>query len=352
MDERFMKKAIELAEKGGRNTYRNPRVGAVIVKNNRIIATGYHAKFGEKHAERMAIDHCAHPEELHDSTLYVTLEPCTHYGKQPPCVQAIIDSGIKRVVIGQLDPNPIVAHKGAAILKAHQIDVKMNCLTSEAESLNKHYNYFYRHKKPYIVLKQALSLDGKIAAKPGERTAITGKRANRFVHEERLGYQAILVGSGTVLADNPILLPSENSDYPPIRIIVDRSGKTLHFEAFKLFEHPEPIWIFTRSALQEKAPDHVKIIQTDDFSIPKIVDDIGQQGVQSIYVEGGAQIHHTFLQAHCYEEVITYLAPKLIGGTGLSAFSGNGMIDHENNLTFKSIERIGEDLRIVSERVK
>ena len=210
MDNYYMSQAIAEAKKGFRQTYTNPLVGAVIVKDNHVIARGAHLQYGHEHAEKNAILHCQTPEELVDSTLYVTLEPCHHRGKQPPCTQAILAAGIKKVVVGQLDPNPLVAGKGLVFLKEEGIEVVTGVLEEEARGLNSHYNFYYENQRPYMVLKQAVSLDGKIAVL-GKRTALTDTETNRFVHDERDDYQAILVGADTVLIDNPRLLGAGTS---------------------------------------------------------------------------------------------------------------------------------------------
>ncbi|WP_152655592.1 bifunctional diaminohydroxyphosphoribosylaminopyrimidine deaminase/5-amino-6-(5-phosphoribosylamino)uracil reductase RibD [Oceanobacillus sp. CFH 90083] len=352
MDTLYMEQAIELAKLGKGSTYTNPLVGAVIVKDGAILATGFHQRYGERHAEKMAIDQCETPGDLIDSTMYVTLEPCNHTGKQPPCTQTIIDSGISKVVIAQLDPNPVVAGKGKAYLESHGIQVISGILQDEAEVLNKHYNYFHRSKRPYIVLKQAVSLDGKISVDPLQRTYLTGEETYKRVHEERQYFQAIIAGSGTVLADNPKLLPNEITDFPPIRIILDRKGVTLDFEKYQIYREAIPVWVFTKNDAIENIPDHVRLIPDDHWTISKLVDYLQKEGVQSVYVEGGSRIHDAFLAEDLFEEVITYISPKLIGGNGVSAFSSDRNVLSTKPLTLQSMEAVGEDIRIVSRRGK
>ncbi|GGP11850.1 bifunctional diaminohydroxyphosphoribosylaminopyrimidine deaminase/5-amino-6-(5-phosphoribosylamino)uracil reductase RibD [Oceanobacillus neutriphilus] len=352
MDTLFMEQAIELAKLGRGNTYTNPLVGAVIMKDDAILATGFHQRYGEKHAEKIAIDQCEAPEDLIDSTMYVTLEPCNHTGKQPPCTQMIIDSGISKVVIAQLDPNPVVAGKGKAYLEAQGIQVISGILQEKAEALNKHYNYFHRRQKPYIVLKQAVSLDGKISVHPKQRTYLTGEEAYKRVHEERQYFQAILIGSGTILADNPKLLPDIITDFPPVRLILDRKGITLDFEKFQIYREAVPIWVFTKNDSIKNTPDHVRLIADDDWTIAKVVDYLQKEGIQSVYVEGGSEIHDAFLSENMFEEVITYISPKLIGGNGVPAFSSKRGVLSAIPLTLQSVEAVGEDIRIVSRRGK
>lgn len=351
MDEFYMNQAIELAKLGQGKTWTNPLVGAVIVKENRVIATGFHERYGQRHAEKMAIDQCATPEDLVDSTIYVTLEPCHHFGKQPPCTQAIKEAGISKVVIAQLDPNPLVSGKGSAYLESQGITVVSGIQQQQAEAMNRHYNYFYQHKRPYVVLKQAITLDGKVALVEGQRTSITGEAVYQQVHQERGAFQGILVGSGTILTDNPQLLAAEESDFPPVRIVLDRRGQTLAFSKFQLYATKEPIWLFTEQAVHEGVPDHVTVFFNSQWTIEKVLVTVAEQGIQSVYVEGGPKIHEAFLASDCFEEVITYLAPTLFGGRSIPAFSSERKSENGTQLAVKSVEKLGQDLRIVSEKV-
>ncbi|WP_052400719.1 bifunctional diaminohydroxyphosphoribosylaminopyrimidine deaminase/5-amino-6-(5-phosphoribosylamino)uracil reductase RibD [Oceanobacillus jeddahense] len=352
MNELYMEKAIELARLGRGKTYTNPLVGAVIVKDDVILATGYHSKYGDKHAEKMAIDQCESPEEIIDATIYVTLEPCNHTGKQPPCTQMIIDSGISKVVIAQLDPNPVVAGKGKAYLESQGIQVISGILQEKAEALNKHYNYFHRRQQPYIVLKQAVSLDGKLSVDPFQRTYLTGEETYKKVREERQFYQAVLTGSRTVLADDPKLLPSVITDFPPVRIILDRRGQTLDFEKYQIYKESLPVWVFTKNDSIANIPEHVRLIPDSHWTIPKVVDYLQKEGIQSVYVEGGSKIHDAFLAENKFEEVITYISPKLIGGNGAPAFYSDRKVSSVTSLALQSVEAVGEDIRIVSRREK
>ena len=183
-DRQYMKMALELAQKGMGFTAPNPMVGAVIVKNGRVIGQGYHRKYGELHAEREALAACT--EEPEGASIYVTLEPCCHYGKQPPCVNAILEAGIRRVIIGSSDPNPLVAGKGIRILKDHGIEVTENILKEECDKLNEAFFYYIQKKKPYVVMKYAMTMDGKIDAYTGESKWVTGEAARIHVQEQRL----------------------------------------------------------------------------------------------------------------------------------------------------------------------
>lgn len=350
MHDKFMKLAIEEAKKGKLNTFTNPLVGAVIVKNGHVIAKGAHLEYGQDHAERHAISRCNYPEELSNSTMYVTLEPCAHVGKQPPCAQLIVESGIKTVVIGQLDPNPLVQGKGMAYLKDNGVEVIYGIKENEVRKLNLNYNFFYEHQRPYIVLKQAMTIDGKITTNNQERMAITGSEVWNKVHEERGDYHGIVVGSQTVLTDNPTLLSTQKSKFPPLRIIIDRRGRTLNKD-LKLFkEDTSPVWIFTENTNSLSLPPHVEVIQRTSFSIKDVIKEITNRNVQSLYIEGGARIHDAFLENDLWDEIITYIAPKILGGNSLASFQSERGVNQSIELDFTDIRSIGEDLRIRSKR--
>lgn len=223
-DQEYMRRAIELAKRGEGWTSPNPLVGAVIVKNDRIIGEGYHARYGEYHAERNALRACLEPAEGAD--LYVTLEPCCHYGKQPPCVEAIVQAGIKRVFVGSDDPNPLVAGKGIQYLRERGIAVETHVLKEECDQLNPVFFHFIRRKAPYVVMKYAMTLDGKIAAYTGASKWVTGEEARAYVQQERHRYRGIMVGVGTVLADDPMLNCRMPGGRNPVRIICDTHLRT------------------------------------------------------------------------------------------------------------------------------
>ena len=349
MHETYMAQAIEEAKKGFRQTYTNPLVGAVIVKDNRVIARGAHLQYGHEHAEKNAILHCQAPEELLNSTLYVTLEPCHHTGKQPPCTQAIVAAGIKRVVVGQLDPNPLVAGKGLEFLKSQGIEVITGILEKEARAINNFYNFYYEHKRPYVALKQAVSLDGKISLL-GERTALTDEETTRFVHDERDDYQAILVGAETVLIDNPRLLGAGTSLYPPVRVILDEAGRVFDHPDLQIFkEHSAPVFIFSRRQVAH-LPEHVNSINLPEFSIANILQVLYEARIQSVYVEGGAQVHDAFLTSELWDEVISYVTPKVIGGNGRAAMNSSRQVEEVQDLQEFSYQKIGNNLRLSGKR--
>ena len=349
MDNYYMSQAIAEAKKGFRQTYTNPLVGAVIVKDNHVIARGAHLQYGHEHAEKNAILHCQTPEELVDSTLYVTLEPCHHRGKQPPCTQTILAAGIKKVVVGQLDPNPLVAGKGLAFLKEEGIEVVTGVLEEEARGLNSHYNFYYENQRPYVVLKQAVSLDGKIAVL-GKRTALTDAETNRFVHDERDDYQSILVGADTVLIDKPRLLGAGTSLYPIVRVILDEAGRVFERRDLQIFtDDSAPILIFSKHKVTD-LPSHVKVIDLPEFSIANILRVLYDEKIQSVYVEGGAAVHDAFLNSGLWDEIISYVTPKLIGGNGKAAISSFRLVEEVLELEDCSCQKIGNTIRLSAKR--
>ena len=226
LDETYMRRAIALAERGVGRVHPNPMVGAVLVSEGRIIGEGWHAHCGGLHAERNALAACTEPPS--GATLYVTLEPCCHWGRTPPCTDAILSTGIRRVVIGSPDPNPLVAGKGTDILRAHGVAVTQGVLRAECDALNAVFFHYIRTHTPYCVLKYAMTLDGKLATRTGLSQWITGEAARARVHADRNRYTAILVGVGTVLADDPMLTCRMPGGRNPIRIVCDTHLRTPH----------------------------------------------------------------------------------------------------------------------------
>ena len=223
-DKYYMKTAIDLAKKGYGYVSPNPVAGAVIVKNGRIIGEGFHEKYGSLHAERNALASCT--EDPEGATMYVTLEPCCHYGKQPPCTEAIIDAKLARVVVGTRDPNPLVAGKGINILKEHGISVTEDVLKEECININEIFMHYIQSKTPFVCMKYAMTMDGKIACYTGDSKWVTGETARNHVHHQRHKYTAIMVGIGTVLADDPLLTSRIENGRDPVRIICDTYLRT------------------------------------------------------------------------------------------------------------------------------
>lgn len=321
---KYMQRAIELAKKGEGFVNPNPLVGAVIVKNGKIISEGWHEQYGKEHAERNAINKCK--EDLKGAELYVTLEPCCHTGKQPPCTDAIIESGISTVYIGSRDPNPLVAGKGTEKLRTTGIEVIEDFMREECDTLNPIFFHYITTKKPYVILKYAMTADGKIACCTGDSKWITGESARKNVHMTRNRVSAILVGIGTVLADNPMLdcrLPDTKN---PIRIICD-SHLRIPLDCNIVNTAREiPTYIMTLDDTTPKIKElrnfGVRVckmpVHNGSIDISAVIDFIGANGWDSVLVEGGSKILASFLSNNIAQEVQVYIAPKWIGGDGIS----------------------------------
>ena len=321
-DELYMKLALDLAKKGVGRVAPNPLVGAVVVKNGRIIGQGWHEAYGKAHAERNALEHCI--ENPKGATLYVTLEPCCHFGKQPPCTDLIIESKIDTVVIGSKDPNPLVAGKGIAILRQAGIKVKENLLKEACDQLNEIFFYYIQKNRPFVLMKYAMTMDGKIATHTGASKWITGEVARHEVHETRHQYQAIMVGVDTVIKDNPSLTCRLPGGSDPIRIICDSHLRSpLDSNVIKTAQEV-PTWLATtsqhqnRKALYENLGCQIICTKEKDGQVD-LVDlmmSLGQRGVASILLEGGSTLNWSMLKAGLVGKLHTYIAPKIFGGVG------------------------------------
>ncbi|MEH7380856.1 bifunctional diaminohydroxyphosphoribosylaminopyrimidine deaminase/5-amino-6-(5-phosphoribosylamino)uracil reductase RibD [Bacillus sp. JJ1533] len=358
-DQDYMNLAINVAKAGVGQTTPNPVVGAVVVNEGRVVGIGAHLKAGEPHAEVHAIQMAG--ENAKDATVYVTLEPCSHHGKTPPCADLLVNSNVKRVVIATTDPNPLVAGKGIAKLQAAGIEVEVGVCKEQADGLNSVFYHFLDKKIPYVTLKSATTLDGKIATVTGESKWITGEEARNDVHLYRSIHDAILVGVNTVLADNPSLttrLPN-GTGKNPIRIILDSSLRT-PLDSQVVNDGKAETWIIVTNQVSEEKMNEfsgkngVRVIQLQEseLSINTVLTVLGEEGISSIYVEGGAEVNGSFLKERAINQVIIYLAPKLVGGKQApTSIGGTGIesIDNALQLTIKSVEQIGEDVKIVAE---
>lgn len=325
-DKQYMLRAIELAAKGGGWTNPNPNVGAVIVKDGRIIGEGYHERCGQLHAERNAFANLT--EDASGATIYVTLEPCCHYGKTPPCTEAIIEHNIARVVIGSRDPNPLVAGKGAKLLREKGIVVEEDFMREECDKLNAIFFHHITTGKPYVAMKYAMTLDGKIATRTGASKWITGDKAREHVHTKRSRYAAILAGIGTVLADDPMLNARIDNAHQPVRVIVDTSlripmdsnivksaGEYKTIVACKSLEQPDK-QIEKKNQLKELGITVVELPLVDGHvSLKSLMEYLASQGLDSVYIEGGGQIHESALKEGIVNHVYAYVAPKIFGGS-------------------------------------
>lgn len=316
----YMRLALKLAERGRGRTNPNPMVGAVIVKDSRIIGQGYHHSCGGLHAEREAFAACT--ESPADATLYVTLEPCCHHGRQPPCTEAILKAGISRVVVGSGDPNPLVAGKGLAFLRAHGVEVETGVLQKECDALNDVFFHYIRTKRPYVVMKYAMTLDGKIATRTGASQWITGEAARQRVHQDRHRYAAIMAGVGTVLADDPLLTCRMEGGRNPVRVICDTHLRTpLDSQIVRTARDVPTILAVGEAASAQAAPYRDAGCQV--WALPEkdghvdlvaLMERLGAAEIDSVLLEGGGTLNWAALESGIVRRVQAYIAPKLFGG--------------------------------------
>ena len=352
-DEELIKKTLKLAEKGRGKVSPNPLVGAVITKNNEIIAEGFHREFGGVHAEVAALDSAR--EDVNGATLYVNLEPCSHTGKQPPCVERIKNSGIKRVVVGTPDPNPLVDGKGIALLRKEGLEVKVDVLEEACRNLNEAFFKYVQTNRPLITLKIAQTLDGKIAAADGSSKWITSGKSRRFVHKMRSQNDAVLVGIGTVLKDNPRLTVRLAKGPNPKRIVLDSTLKIPLNSNFLTKPLVEKTIIATTSGASKEKIRSIKelganvwTIKNDSKSrvdLSELCKKMGIEGITSVLVEGGSQIFSAFLQEKLADKIAIFIAPKIFG-QGLSAVHFNGIHSLNASIKLSDFEKrkIGDDV--------
>jgi diaminohydroxyphosphoribosylaminopyrimidine deaminase/5-amino-6-(5-phosphoribosylamino)uracil reductase len=348
---KYLSKAFKLAEKGKGFVSPNPLVGSILVKNGKIIGRGWHKKFGEAHAEVNAIKNST--EDVTGSTLYCNLEPCCHTNKQtPPCVPLIIQKKIKQVVISNPDPNKDVNGKGVKQLRDAGIEVITGILEDEGKVLNKFYFKYTQEKLPFITLKIAQSIDGKISKSRNKQTWLTGKESIKYVHKLRSKYDAVLVGSGTIKTDNPLLNVREVKGRNPVRVIID--GKLSSPIKSKILNSidPENTWLFISDSVDVKkvkriADRGIKIIRIDSskqklLDIGKILKVLAENKITSVLVEGGANIFSHFLKEELFDEVIILQTPKILGrGIGFSN------LIKMKNLQLLKIDKLGQDIKLI-----
>ena len=362
--EEYMRKALELAKRGMGFTSPNPMVGAVIIRDGAIIGEGWHKKYGDLHAERTAFAYCdEHGIDCTGADMYVTLEPCCHHGKQPPCTEAVISHGIKRVFIGSADPNPLVAGKGVQILRDNGIEVIEDVLRDECDELNEIFFRYITTKRPFVTMKYAMTMDGKIACYTGESKWITGEAARQCVQLERLRHSAIMVGIGTVLADDPLLTCRLENGRDPVRIICDSSLKTPMGSNIVRTAAKVPTIIAIISDNSEKTAmlenSGCRIVRTapadGKVDLCELMRILGEDmKIDSILLEGGASLNWAALNAGIVDKVQAYIAPKLFGGeTAKSPVGGIGVPSPSDAFTLEDskIIQIGSDIMIES-RVK
>ncbi len=356
-DQEYMQLACKLAQKGCGWVAPNPMVGAVIVKNGRIIGEGWHEKFGGLHAERNALAACTQSPE--GATLYVTLEPCCHHGKQPPCVDAVLEAGIRRVVVGSLDVNPLVSGKGIQILREHGVEVTENVLQAECDKLNEVFFHHMQTGRPFVAMKYAMTMDGKIAAYTGLSKWITGEAAREHVQHLRHRYTAIMVGIGTVLADDPMLTCHLPNGKNPIRIICDTNLRTPLTAQVVTTAAQIPTILVTCCTDREKQQAYeqagCRVLVVDEkvgqVDLVQLMEKLGAEQIDSILLEGGGTLNWTALQSGIVKKVFTYIAPKLFGGQmAKTPVEGLGVCTPEDAFFLENsqIHQLGNDLLIES----
>lgn len=333
-DLEYMKQAIELAKKGSGFTNPNPMVGAVIVKEGEVIGRGYHERYGGLHAERNALLNCSNSAQ--GAEMYVTLEPCCHYGKTLPCTEAIIKSGISRVVIGTLDPNPKMSGTGAAILQRNNIRVETGILEQDCKALIRTFAKFITTGKPYVMMKYAMTMDGKIATYSKQSKWITGEKARYLVQQTRQQYSAIMAGVNTIIQDDPLLTCRLENAANPVRIICDTNLRTPFNSRIiqSASAHPAETVIATCCTDENKKRQYRKkgcrIIETSrkdgHVNLSELMEILGKMNLDSILLEGGSLLNWSALQAGIVDGIQAYIAPKIIGGSlAVSPVGGMGV---------------------------
>jgi len=344
-----MKMALQLAAKGRGKVFPNPLVGAVLVKNGKVIGQGFHRYFGGNHAEIEALNNAVQP--VSGSDLYVTLEPCAHQGKTPPCTEAIIKAGIKKVYVAMPDPHPLVAGKGIRKLRQHHIPVFTGIVQEKAVSLNHDYLHYIRTKRPYITLKWAMSLDGKIATKTGQAKWISSVQARKYTHHLRAEAGAIIVGINTVLKDDPSLtvrgIPGASN---PVRIILDHNLR-IPLKANVLDHKAKSTVVCGKDASRARAvrlmKQGVEVIQIN--KLPDLLNILVNRGIARILVEGGGMVHASFIEQGLADQAIAVIAPIIIGGKqAVTPVSGSGIDSIKNapRLEDMKIRQIGDNVII------
>ncbi len=357
-----MRMALDLARKGKGWTTPNPLVGAVIVKGGRVIGQGYHQKYGQPHAEVMAI--VSAKEDVTGATFYVTLEPCSHFGKTPPCSDLLIDKNIKRVVVGTLDPNPLVAGKGIERLRSNGIEVVIGVLEEENQRMNEIFMEYIVTKTPFVVMKNAMSLDGKIATVTGESQWISGESSRKQVHTLRHELAGIMVGIETIIKDDPQLTSRTLNSRNPIRIVVDSKLRIpINSNVLTFQDKAKTIVATTRRANKEKLEMlkqmEIEVIVTKEkdekVDLQELMKVLGTKGIDSILLEGGATLNFSALEEGIVDKIQSYIAPKIIGGKeAKTAVEGAGVHSLKNAFQIDRMTAVmvGEDLFVEGYIVK
>ncbi len=357
LDEAMMRRAIMLARRAAGWTNPNPLVGAVIVRDGRIIGEGCHERYGDAHAERKALASCT--EDPAGATLYVSLEPCCHQGKQPPCTEALIAAGIARVVVGSRDPNPLVSGKGNARLRAAGITVLEDVLRARCDALNPIFFHYMRTGRPYVIAKWAMTLDGRIATRTGDARWVSGEESRKDAHWLRHRLAAVMAGIGTVLADDPML--NARCDFPcnqPLRVVLDSRLRIPRESRLVRTACDYPLLVACALPDDDERARVLRDAGAQVVSLPAangtvdlaaLLDELGSRGIDSILVEGGAAVHASMFAADLVDETNVYLAPKICGGKdapGPVGGSGARLMADAMTLGEPRFVRMGADLKV------
>lgn len=360
VDEKFMRLALRLAMKGMGKTSPNPMVGAVVVKGKTIVGRGYHHRAGEPHAEILALRQAG--ERARGATLYLNLEPCDHCGKTPPCTRAILQAKIKRVVAGMKDPNPLVSGRGIERLRRAGVQVRVGVLEEESRELNRTFCKFITTREPFVTLKAAATLDGKVATRSGDSRWISSEASRNYVHRLRQAMDAVMVGIGTVLKDDPLLtvrLAGGKRPGQPLRVVVDsRLRIPLNSQVVRTALHFPTLVAATREASPSKmkklarAKLEILIIESDAqgrVSLRALMRELGKRGVVSVLLEGGSTLNASALREGIVDRLLLFFAPKIIGGQrapGVIGGEGALLIKDAEPVKILKIRRIGPDILI------
>ncbi len=356
-DSAWMKRALALAKKGEGETGHHPMVGAVIVKGGHKISEGWFRRPGEPHAEVHALREGG--ANIRGATMYLNLEPCSHFGRTPPCADALVRAGIRRVVAGMMDPNPLVSGRGFAMLRDGGVKVETGVLEKECQELNRVFVKYITTKRPYVIMKAAATLDGKIAAKTGDSIYITGEEARKEVHRLRDIYQAVMVGGGTIKADNPQLTVRRHGKKRHPRPVVLSSKLDFPTKSnFISSGFEDGPLIFTSKVAGAKnikafreAGAEVEVVKKDrsgGLDLKEIMKMLGEREIASVLLEGGATLFSSFLRANMVDEAVMFFAPKMLGGDGLPITRGPAPKKMAEALLFEELSsrRLGEDIMI------
>ncbi len=364
-DLRFMRLALREARKGLGRTSPNPCVGAVVVQDDSVVSRGYHKKAGTPHAEIHALRKAG--GQASGATIYVTLEPCSHTGRTPPCCQAVAAAGIKRVVVGMEDPNPLVRGRGNTYLQDHGIEVLSSVLEQECRELNLPFIKHITSGMPFVVMKAGMSLDGKISYQLGQPGWMTGKNSSKKVHELRNHFDAILVGRGTIVVDDPSLttrLPGKRGR-DPVRVILDSRLQLSLTSKILLLASPAPTLVFCSHSADEEKKDELRSMENvlicgvncdadGGLNLVEVLAELGRMGICSLLVEGGAAVHGSFLRQGLVDRVFLFMAPLFAGSNGTPLVSGFSVGERAEALTLRDVRysRCGDDMLIQGDLFK